>query len=114
MPRRVCSQPSCPTLVDAGARGGRCTTHARSADRARGSREARGYGAAHQRERTAWQEAIDRGDLVTCWRCGEPITKGEPMDLGHDDHDRTITRGPEHAHRCNRSAAGRASHPPRL
>jgi hypothetical protein len=27
--------------------------------------------------------------------------------LGHDDHDRSIYRGPEHAGRCNRAAAAR-------
>jgi hypothetical protein len=35
----------------------------------------------------------------------------EPWDLGHDDHDRSITRGPEHRDRCNRAAAGRSSLP---
>ena len=43
---------------------------------------------------------------LTCWRCGDKILRGEPFDLGHDDDDRTITRGPEHANRCNRRAAG--------
>ena len=46
---------------------------------------------------------------ATCWRCGQPIKAGEPFDLGHDDEDRSIIRGPEHVF-CNRSAAGKAAH----
>ena len=38
---RTCAQPGCPTLV---ARG-RCATHAREADRTRGTAEQRGYDA---------------------------------------------------------------------
>lgn len=71
---------------------------------------ARGYGHHHQQRRRRWQQRINRGELVTCWRCGHPIQPGQPWDLGHDDHDRTITRGPEHQH-CNRATASRR--PPR-
>jgi hypothetical protein len=39
--------------------------------------------------------------LVDCWRCGERILPGAKWDLGHDDLDRSITRGPEHR-LCNR------------
>ena len=42
---------------------------------------------------------MDRGEVVICWRCAE---NGQPhevdpgcWDLGHDDHDRSIYRGPE-------------------
>jgi hypothetical protein len=44
---------------------------------------------------------------VTCWRCGEPILPTDEWDLGHDDNDRSITKGPEHANRCNRSTAAK-------
>lgn len=101
---RVCSTPGCPTLVKAGARGGRCTPCQRAADKARGSRTDRGYGPDHIRLRKQWQHRIDTGEHVTCWRCGKPIT-GTGWQLGHDDHDRTITRGPECA-TCNLRAAG--------
>ena len=57
------------------------------------------------------KKMLKAGELVLCWRCQDPhqpIT-GRQWHLGHDDHDRTITRGPEHE-RCNLSAAGHASH----
>jgi hypothetical protein len=62
---------------------------------------ARGYGWRHQVARAALQDHVDSGE-ATCWRCGERILPGTPWDLGHDDHDRTQYRGPEHP-RCNRS-----------
>lgn len=65
----------------------------------------RGYGADHQAEREAWRPQVEAG-TVDCWRCHRPIRPGTPWHLGHDDHDRTIYRGPEHE-RCNTSAAGR-------
>jgi hypothetical protein len=82
----------------------------RERDARRGSSTARGYDHKHEQTRESWQPHVNAGQ-VTCWRCNEPIEPGEPWDLGHDDHDRTITRGPEHANRCNRSAGGRAAHP---
>jgi hypothetical protein len=62
-----------------------------------------GYGWDHQQKRAAIAPRVNAG-LVNCWRCGRPITPGTPWHLGHDDHDRTIYRGPEHQH-CNTSAA---------
>lgn len=41
-----------------------------------------------------------------CWRCGRPILPGQPWDLGHDDDNPAIYRGPEHAV-CNRAAGAR-------
>ena len=111
MKLRAC--PDCKAIHDTtarGARAGRCPTCSRRRDRERGSREERGYGAAHQATRAAYQARMDAGEVLTCWRCGEPVTAADEWDLGHDDHDRSITRGPEHARRCNRSAAGRAPH----
>ena len=89
---------------------GRCPDHARTQDYARGTPTQRGYGPAHQAESRRWKARVAAGELVICWRCDEPITDPDDCDLGHDDVDRTITRGPEHARRCNRAAAGRASH----
>ena len=107
MAKRVCTR--CKSIYDprtTGSRAGRCPTCSRAHDKARGSREERGYGAAHQATRAAYQARMDAGEVLTCWRCLLPIVGA--WHLGHDD-DRTITRGPEHA-RCNLSAAGKASH----
>jgi hypothetical protein len=69
---------------------------------------ARGYDAAHKAERARWAPSVNAG-CVACWRCGRiiipnPALLGDGWDLGHDDFDRSIWRGPEHR-RCNRRAA---------
>ena len=102
--KRICPKPGCPHV----AVGRYCPQHNREYEAKRGTSTARGYDQAHRARRAAWAAHVSRG-LVTCWRCGQPIEAGSAWDLGHDDHDRTITRGPEHA-TCNRSAAGRAAH----
>lgn len=71
---------------------------------------ARGYGASHRRLREQWRPIVDAGGVM-CWRCGEQIAPGTPWDLGHDDGDRRLYRGPEHANQCNRAAAGRKPKP---
>jgi hypothetical protein len=108
---RVCSEPGCPTLIP---KAGRCAEHARAHDKARGSRQQRGYGSQHTALRREWSPKVATG-TIKCWRCGQYIRAGQPWDLGHDDTDRTKYQGPEHANQCNRAAAGRASHglPPR-
>lgn len=61
-----------------------------------GSTTARGYGAPHQQERArVKRDLVDKG-LAYCWRCGGWIDPAMPWDLGHDDHDRSVYRGPEH------------------
>lgn len=109
MALRVCAEDHCPTLVPPGARKGRCKTHQRAQDRARGTKAERGYGADHRRGRARWVGRLRSGDIVRCWRCGERILTVEDLHYGHDDHDRTVHRGPEHG-LCNLSAAGKASH----
>lgn len=103
MARRVCIETGCPELTDAG--NSRCTTHARAKDKARGTRQQRGYDATHDRLRAAYQRAMDRGRRFNCWRCGKPIDPNA-WDLGHDDADRSVTRGPECV-KCNRGTASR-------
>jgi hypothetical protein len=103
---RVCSTPGCPAILPT---AGKCPEHAREAEARRGSRQARGYDSNHDRLRKTWAATVRTGTVI-CWRCGEPISRTEPWDLGHDDTDRTTYRGPEHANRCNRAAAGRKSH----
>ena len=105
--KRVCAEPDCPELVTRG----RCTTHTREQDRQRGTRQQRGYDAAHDRLRRTWEPRVDLGRVQchahVCLMPARLIIPGTPWDLGHSD-DRTTWTGPEHA-RCNRSAGARAS-----
>lgn len=105
MSKRVCSEPGCPELTN----GRRCVECARAHDRARGQRQARGYDKRHYAKRKRLAPLVATG-TVRCWRCGEYIQQGQAWDLGHDDHDRSKHRGPEHAGPCNRAAGGRAAH----
>lgn len=66
---------------------------------------ARGYGRRHRALREQAAKLVASGRAV-CWRCGKPILPWMNWDLGHDDYDRNIYRGPEHAY-CNRSSAAR-------
>jgi hypothetical protein len=65
----------------------------------------RGYGSKHAQLRRTWKSRVEAG-AVRCARCGELIVPGDRWDLGHDDEDRSVYSGPEHA-RCNRRAGGR-------
>ena len=106
MAKRVCLEPGCPTITDRA----RCPVHARAKDRERGTRQERGYDTRHDREAKRVRDLIRAGHLILCWRCGEPITDPDDCHLGHDDRDRSITRGAEHGRACNLRAAGRARH----
>lgn len=105
---RPCRTAGCGRLVPPDAYLGRCDECAATLDRARGTTTQRGYGAKHQEQRKRIQLAIDMGQGVECWRCGTRIA-GRRWHLGHDDADRSITRGAECV-ACNLSAAGRSSH----
>jgi hypothetical protein len=76
-----------------------------------GSTTARGYGWSHQKARAQMATLVNAGEAY-CWRCGGWIDPTQPWDLGHDDHDRTIYRGPEHP-ACNRATNGRSRTPRR-
>lgn len=106
MPMRRCAGPSCPHLVPEGTRY--CPDHEAQYQAHRGTPRQRGYDTDYRKTRAAAARAIAAGNAV-CWRCGQPIPPGTDWHLGHDDHDRSIIRGPEHAH-CNLTAAGHASH----
>jgi hypothetical protein len=99
-----CSRPGCPNPQLAGS--SMCAGHTAEAERLRGTPEQRGYDATHRRTRQQWAPIVAAGRVV-CWRCGDLIGAAEAWDLGHDDTDRAVTRGPEHANRCNRAAGGR-------
>ena len=107
---RVCAQPGCPTLIPAGTRGGRCATHERQADRARGTRQERGYDAAYDRQRRADVNRMSAGAVLTCWRC-ERVVMPHDYSLEHCDDDRTVIHGPEHL-ACNlANTRGNCPHP---
>jgi hypothetical protein len=77
--------------------------------RGRPSAAARGYDAGHRRLRMQLAPAVAAGQEM-CWRCGQLIGPREEWDLGHDDHDRSKYRGPEHV-RCNRATRARLGDP---
>lgn len=67
----------------------------------------RGYGREHRRLRRKVARQVEAGEAY-CWRCLEEgktkeqawIPPGSDWHLGHDDRDRSIYRGAEHA-LCN-------------
>jgi KaiC/GvpD/RAD55 family RecA-like ATPase len=75
-------------------------TYTRSAARPTDSQR---YGHEHKQLRKRWATMVEAGQ-ATCWRCGQPIHPRAAWDLGHDDTNPTMHRGPEHR-RCNRGAA---------
>lgn len=105
---RVCAQPGCPTLTTAR----RCDEHRAQVERTRGTRQQRGYDAAHDRLREWWRPKVELGGV----HCHEPvclmparlILLGQAWDLVHD-RETGKHRGPGHA-KCNRSEGGKASH----
>lgn len=105
---KVCSIHGCPILFKS-TTSTRCPKHRQQYERARGSRQQRGYDTNHDQLRQQWAPKVRTG-RVACARCRERITPDEPWDLGHDDDDRAKYSGPEHR-KCNRSAGGRSSHP---
>ena len=89
--------------------------------RALGKTNDRGCGRQHQLLREAYKQRMARGEQFTCWRCGGWVDPAQPWDLGHDDHDRSVYRGPEHRGReCtavgggNRATAGRKRGPSQI
>lgn len=96
-----CAQPGCSTLVTAG----RCVKHQRPTWQHRASRQERGYGSEHERNRRAVLREEDY-----CGICGGP---GLPDDVA--DHIVPLARGGsgertnmQRAHRmCNHRKGGR-------
>ena len=101
--KKICAKPGCPEIVDDRL----CRTHQAEAERARGSRKARGYGYEHIAIRRQFARYVEAGQ-VSCARCGDPIQPGSQWALDHTD-DRTGYLGPSHK-ACNDSAGGKASH----
>lgn len=112
---RVCScigcpahKGSCPELSTAR----RCPRCGAQAEARRGSRQARGYGAAHDRLREQWRPKVELGGV----HCHEPvclmparlILLGQPWHLCHDRETGKYL-GPGHV-KCNTSEGGKAAH----
>ena len=101
--KKICAKPGCPSI----AAGSYCDTHQAEAERARGSRESRGYGPEHRALRKTWAPRVATGSVL-CARCQQPILPGKPWALDHSD-DRADYLGPSHKF-CNDSAGGKAAH----
>ncbi len=61
------------------------------------------YGTQHRKLREQWAKVVDAGQ-ANCWRCGRWLNPEQPWDLGHDDRDPNVYRGPE-CRSCNRGTA---------
>lgn len=103
MVMRPCLEPGCPTLT----KTTRCPSHTRTRDKARGTRQQRGYDSDHDKLRAQYQRRMDAGERYDCWRCLDPIDP-HAWHLGHDDLDRSVYRGPE-CPGCNLATSGRIS-----
>lgn len=71
---RVCPTPGCPRLTS----GGYCTTHRAERERARGTRQERGYDADYDRRRKAALDGATR-----CSSCGAAFSDDNPATGGH-------------------------------
>jgi hypothetical protein len=76
----------------------RCQGHTKAKDKARGTRQQRGYDLAHDHLRARWARKVATGQ-VSCARCHKRISPLEPWHLDHTD-DRTAYLGPSHE-ACN-------------
>jgi hypothetical protein len=59
----------------------------------------------HRTIRKAYQQRMDEGKVYRCWRCRR-VLDPNAWDLGHDDNDPNLYRGPE-CRPCNRAAGAR-------
>ena len=94
---RVCSRHGCPTLYPA-TEGSRCPTHARQADKARGTPTQRGYtGRGHQTFRTT---VLTRDPICTLCHTAQstvadhyPDSKRDLIEAGLNSNDPARGRG---------------------
>lgn len=104
---RVCIVSGCGELTPKT----RCPEHARAKSRDAGTKQQRGYDAEYDRQRRADIARLERGEVLTCWRCGTVVYPHD-YSLGHCDDDRTIIHGPEHLKQCNlANTRGGCPHP---
>ena len=93
---KVCVEPGCPVLT----KRTRCPEHERAKDRARGTRQERGY------DRDYEQQLKDPEyvNATHCAECGDPFTEDNPKTGGHSVAIRDGGRGSKvvaHCRRCN-------------
>ena len=96
MSLRVCSEPGCPEFVTQG----RCDDHRRAKDKARGTRQERGYGADYQ----AQLKSPEYVNATHCAECGQVFTEDNPKTGGHSVALRNGGQGSKilpHCRRCN-------------
>jgi len=98
MSKRVCAEAGCPEVIDQGTRDGRCAACNRKRDKARGTREQRGYGTTHKRLRA---KLLPTAYGTPCPLCGDPMWPHQDLHLDHTP-DRKGYRGIVHA-TCNTS-----------
>lgn len=79
--------------------------HRKTNDVAAQARKREYNSAEYKQARAAAKRIVDAGQGF-CWRCGRWLDPRRSWHLGHDDHDRTIIRGPECVP-CNLGAAAR-------
>ena len=93
---KVCAESGCPTLTETT----RCADHTRARDKARGTRQARGYDAEYQ----AQLRSAEYVNATHCAECGDPFTADNPKTGGHSVALRNGGRGSKilpHCRRCN-------------
>lgn len=73
---RLCPVPGCGVATG----GGRCPSHKRDAERARGTRQRRGYGSAHLRMRAV---LLPLAIGTRCAICNRIMHEYESLDLDH-------------------------------
>lgn len=99
MSLRVCAVSGCPELIPAGRT--RCATHERAKDKARGTRQERGYDRDYDKAKTDLAYVT----ATSCATCAEPFTVDNPRTAGHVADIRT--HGPNNqgiipqCRRCN-------------
>lgn len=98
---KVCSQSGCGELVESG----KCTTHRREYDKARGTTTERGYGAEHRAMRAA---LLPQAYGKPCRYCDNRMWPHENLVLDHTE-DRDGYRGIVHADYRDCPAGGNAS-----
>lgn len=93
---KVCLEPGCPVLTSKS----RCPAHTRSHDKARGTRQQRGYDADYEQQ----LRSPEYLSATHCGNCGEPFTADNPKTGGHSVAIRAGGKGSKvvpHCRRCN-------------